>query len=310
MDGTCKLTIVVPVYNEGESIGEFLKELIPFCDKNNFYLIVVNDGSKDNSLSIIDQYSNREFIRVISHKLNRGYGAALKTGLLAVRTEYALTMDGDGQHSIYDVIPTLEFAEKSGADLVIGNREESTHKMYFRSVGKVIIRFLAKQLMELPVTDLNSGFKLYRSDLLFYYLPICPNTMAFSDIITLLFTNTRQLVLEVPITVHPRRTGKSTINIGTAFDTIATILNISIYFNPYKLFLPPALFCLLFGLIWGIPIFLDGKGVSVGSLLLIFSSAFLFLIALISSQLSAIRMQMLEMFQARRSAGEERLNFL
>lgn len=219
-------------------------------------------------------------------------------------------MDGDGQHSVYDVAPTLEFAEKSGADLVIGNREQSTQKTNFRSIGKLLIRFLAKQLMELPITDLNSGFKLYRTDLLLEYLPLCPNTMAFSDIITLLFTNSRQLVLEVPITVHPRRTGKSTINIGTAFETIATILNISIYFNPYKLFLPPAFFCLLFGLVWGIPIVLEGKGVSVGSLLLIFSSAFLFSIALIASQLSSIRMQILEMFHVRRSTEEDKPNYL
>ena len=310
MEGTSKLTIVIPVYNEEESIGDFLKKLVPLCEKNNYCLIIVNDGSRDKSSSIIDQYSNREFIRAISHKLNRGYGAALKTGLLAVRTRYALTMDGDGQHSVYDVAPTLEFAEKSGADLVIGNREQSTQKTNFRSIGKLLIRFLAKQLMELPITDLNSGFKLYRTDLLLEYLPLCPNTMAFSDIITLLFTNSRQLVLEVPITVHPRRTGKSTINIGTAFETIATILNISIYFNPYKLFLPPAFFCLLFGLVWGIPIVLEGKGVSVGSLLLIFSSAFLFSIALIASQLSSIRMQILEMFHVRRSTEEDKPNYL
>lgn len=289
-----ELTFVIPVYNEEANLDFLLAELIPFCETNNFKVIFVNDGSKDRSKELLDGISHHSFVRVINHKLNRGYGGALKTGLKEVNTKYALTFDGDGQHSTEDVIPILNYAKTQDADMVVGDRNAYSKNQRFRAIGKAIIKAIAKALVALPINDLNSGFKLYRTEALHRFLPFCPDTMAFSDIITLIFINKHQLVLERPITIRPRTAGKSTINVGTAFDTLGSILNVAVMFNPYKLFIPPAILCLILGLAWGIPIALKGRGVSVGSLLLIVLAAFLFTIGLIASQLSAIRMQMFE----------------
>jgi hypothetical protein len=148
--------------------------------------------------------------------------------------------------------------------------------------------------MPLPVKDLNSGFKLYRTEYAQHYLHVCPTSMAFSDVITLVFIQRGDLVMEHPITVNPRRTGKSKININTAFETILEILNLVVLFNPMRVFFPLSLFLLLIGIGWGIPFALLGRGISTGSILAIVLGAIMFSIGLIASQLSSMRMSMID----------------
>ena len=150
--------------------------------------------------------------------------------------------------------------------------------------------------MPLPITDLNSGFKFYRTDLAKRYITVCPDSMAFSDVITLVFLSEHNLVLEYPVQITPRKAGQSMINTFTAFETVIQVLNIALMFNPLKLFLPISVLCLLAGLGWGIPIVLLGRGVSVGAMLAIVSGLIFFVLGLIASQLSAIRMERLRDF--------------
>jgi hypothetical protein len=112
-------------------------------------------------------------------------------------------------------------------------------------------------------------------------------------VITLVFLNEHNLVLEYPVQITPRKAGQSTINTFAAFETIIQVLNIALMFNPLKLFLPISVLCILAGLGWGIPIVLLGRGVSVGAMLAIVSGLIFFVLGLIASQLSAIRMERL-----------------
>ena len=82
------LTIVVPAYNEGDSLISYLNELIEFCAENSFRLVIVNDGSKDNTKEILDSNSDtRNILKIIHHKVNKGYGGAIKSGIVAGRTQ-------------------------------------------------------------------------------------------------------------------------------------------------------------------------------------------------------------------------------
>jgi hypothetical protein len=130
---------------------------------------------------------------------------------------------------------------------------------------------------------------MYRTDLAQKYIYLCPDTMAFSDIITLIFINQKNLVKEIPISIQARQRGKSTINLFTAINTVDEILNITILFNPSRIFYPIAILCLSFGILWGIPFLLLGRGVSVGAMLGIVTGLLFFAIGLIAQQLSAIR---------------------
>jgi glycosyltransferase involved in cell wall biosynthesis len=288
-----QLTIVMPVYNEQEALPGLLGSLIQCCAEKNWQLIAVNDGSTDGSGLILDQAASRSFVRVVHHKINRGYGGALKTGIMAVETLYLVTFDSDGQHSIEDIEKLWKVALETNADLVIGNRGRSnSHRV--RAAGKWVIRAFASLLMSMPVKDLNSGFKLYRTELAQQYIHLCPDSMAFSDIITLVFINRKNLVKEVPISTNPRRSGKSTIKLSTAIDTVMEIVNITLLFNPGRVFFPLSLSCMLFGILWGFPILLMGRGVSVGAMLAIVTGLIFFTVGLLANQLSAIRMNVLE----------------
>ena len=287
------LTVVVPVYNEAENLPVFGPALIEFCRTRGWNIIFVNDGSCDQTMEILNSLAAPPDVRVIHHKVNRGYGGALKTGLRQTTTPFLVTMDGDGQHDPQDAEKLFQIAIDEDADMVVGRRDIGNSSGKYRSFGKFLIRSFTKILMPLPVTDLNSGFKLYRTDLARRYMTVCPDSMAFSDVITLVFLNERNLVLEHPVHVAPRTVGKSTINTFTAFETVMQVLNIALMFNPLRVFLPISILCILAGLGWGIPIVLLGRGVSVGAMLAIVTGLLFFVLGLIASQLSAIRMERL-----------------
>jgi len=288
------LTVVVPVYNEAESLPSLLAGLAPYCADRGWDLALVDDGSTDASAEILKAHENPPHVRVVHHKLNRGYGGAVKTGLLQADTPYAVTIDADGQHDIADVQALLDLAIEKDADLVVGDRGRQAGGLY-RSLGKRLIRSFAGLLLPIHVSDLNSGCKLYSTRLAQKYLPICPDSMAFSDVITLVFIKKRHLVLEHPITIKKRLTGRSTITTFTAFQTIMEIINIAMLFNPLRIFLPLSALCFTFGLGWGIPIMLRGRGVSVGAMLAIVTGLLFFFIGLIAEQLSATRIAMLDL---------------
>lgn len=287
------LTVVIPVYNEVENLPVFAPHAIEFCQARGWKVIFVNDGSRDNSKQILDELTSDPHVQVVHHKVNRGYGGALKTGIQTTDTRYLVTIDGDGQHNLEDVEKVFQYALAQDADMVVGKREYGARPAVYRSLGKFLIRSFTKSLMPLPITDLNSGFKLYRTELAQKYMTVCPDSMSFSDVITLVFLNERNLVLEHPIHVLPRKVGQSTITTFTAFDTVIQVLNIVLMFNPLRVFLPLSILCIWAGLVWGIPIVLLGRGVSVGAMLAIVTGLLFFILGLLASQLSAIRMERL-----------------
>ncbi|MFO7660757.1 MAG: glycosyltransferase family 2 protein [Candidatus Cloacimonadaceae bacterium] len=280
------LTVIVPCYNEEKSLPRVLPELTAFCQQRDWHLVFVNDGSTDNTKSVLENY--RDKIGIINHKLNRGYGGALKSGIMASQTEYSVFIDADGQHELQDLDKLYKIITARDADMVIGSRKGLPGN-WFRSLGKKIIRGLAKAMMHVPVYDINSGMKIIRTKLGKRYLHLYPDSMAFSDIICLVFLYNRHLVLEEPIQINQRIAGTSTIGIRTAFQTIMEIVNIVTLFNPFRIFFPVAFILFLTGFLWGIRFILAEKGVSVGSGMLLTMSVIVLLLGLIAEQLAAIR---------------------
>jgi len=284
------LTIVIPCFNEEESTKIFLPEVLKLASKNNWEVIVTNDGSTDSSATALEQLEKEySSLKIISHNVNKGYGAALKSGILMSNTEFTATMDADGQHYPEDIVSLFAVRNETNADMVIGSRKDAKADGAYRSFGKWIIRNLSTALADTGIYDINSGMKLFRTDTAKKMLSLCPDTMAFSNIIALTFAAQKNLVLEHPIGVRERTSGKSTININTAFDTILEILNIVMLFNPIRIFLPIALIFFFAGLLWGIPIMIAGRGVSVGAGLMMLTGVMIFLLGLIAEQLSHIR---------------------
>ena len=285
-----QLTIIIPAYNEAASLPQLIHELLPFAQLKNFKVIIVNDGSKDDTRAVLERSTTlSENISIINHKVNRGYGGALKSGINKARTQYCITIDADGQHSLSDIDRLLNTITETNADLVIGSRKGNSESGYYREFGKTILRWVAKLLMPLKIYDINSGIKIYDTKLAQKYIQICPDSMAFSDVIALTFVYQRNLVLEIPVKINQRKAGKSTIGMRTAFETLIEIINIVVLFNPMRIFLPLSFIFILASIIWEIPIFLSGQGVSIGALLGFMTGIIFFLLGLIAEQLGNIR---------------------
>jgi glycosyltransferase involved in cell wall biosynthesis len=268
---------------------EGLGQLVEFARRHGFSLIVVNDGSKDKTGEILSRFAeNSPCLTLIHHKVNKGYGGALKSGIRAATTPYTITIDADGQHQLEDVVKLYEKIRSSQADMVVGRRSNNSSTLY-RRLGKFIIRSIAKALLPIHISDLNSGMKIFKTEVGKKYLDLCPDSMAFSDTITLVCINEKLLVTEQQIEIINRNFGASTISFRTAIDTVIEILNLVALFNPMRIFLPISLLFIGSGILWNIPIFLKGIGLSVGSLLLIISGVLSFCLGLIAEQLSLIR---------------------
>ena len=283
-----QLTIVIPAYNEESSLSRYLLEVIGFCNEYAYDLIIVDDGSKDKTYQIIENAFRNTTYKLVHHKVNKGYGGAIKTGIKAAKTDYVITIDADGQHQLTDVKKLLDKILETDADMIVGKRKSAKSSLY-RNLGRWTIKKIAGILLPLPISDLNSGMKIYRSDLAKEYIKICPDTMAFSDVITLVFIQEKNLVLEEEIEISERLGGESTINTMTAVDTVKEILNIVMLFNPMRIFFPLSVFFVGLGFLWGIPFILLKRGVSTGSLMAVMIGMLFFLLGLIAEQLSQIR---------------------
>ncbi|MBR6088863.1 MAG: hypothetical protein IKP86_02945, partial [Anaerolineaceae bacterium] len=161
---------------------------------------------------------------------------------------------------------------------------------FYRAIGKKLIRFIAGRLVgNLPISDLNSGMKLYDTELAQRYLRLCPDGMAFSEVLPLIFIQQKHLVTEAPITVVPRLSGKSTINTMTALDTLFQIINIVMVFNPMRIFLPIGGLMILLGILWAIPFLIRGTGLSSVSMMAMTAGLLMIMMGLLAEQLAQIR---------------------
>jgi len=263
------LTIVIPCYNEEENIPRVLPEVIEYCSRNNYRCIIVNDGSKDNSLNELLKF-NTDVVTIYSHSRNRGYGAAIKTGIRRCETEYVVTIDADGQHTLDDIGRLLEIIIRENADICVGNRNNMGSTALRNFAKSLIVRF-SKTFINISINDLNSGMKMYRTPVVKYLVKFAPNGMPFSDVIVLLFHQFKFKLIEEPISIKPREHGTSTITYKTAIETIYEIMYIIIHFIPLRFFGAIGTALLIFGLGWGSIFVFKGLGVTAGTALSILS---------------------------------------
>ena len=173
--------------------------------------------------------------------------------------------------------------------MVIGSRRGQQDASLSRALGKALIRGLAKSLMRVPVHDLNSGMKIVDTAMAQEVLHLCPDTMAYSDTIALLFINRRALVLEEPIQVLPRQGRPSTIGLRDAVATVHAVVTMVMLFHPLNVFLPVSLFLAVAGLAWTARCYLINRVVSQGAAVLLLTAVLTLLLGLLAEQVAELR---------------------
>jgi glycosyltransferase involved in cell wall biosynthesis len=285
-----QITIVIPAHNEEGAIGNVLTALFGALPASVAEVIVVDDGSTDRTAELAEAAN----ARVLRQPRNRGYGASLKAGIKAARTEFVLTMDADGQHRLEDVAKLCDTMSGSQPpDCVIGHRTRLVHSPLWRMPGKWFLTRLARVLTQREIRDLNCGLRVMRRDVIMRYMHLCPSGFSFSTTSTIALASRGDHVEFVPIRVEPR-IGKSAVSVATGFQTILLVLRLASLFNPLRVFLPLSLFFILGGLLWTIPYLMDGQGVTVASMLAVLTGVTLFGLGLICDQVAQLRLERLE----------------
>ena len=155
-----RFSLIIPVYNEEKGIEDTLTALNPFLDEKSFEVIIVDDGSSDNTSSILSAF---EKIRLITHDKNRGYGAALKTGIKNSFGEVICITDADGTYPVNKIFDFVNILTDENLDMVVGARTGDNVKIpLIRKPAKWFIGKLANYVTGKKIPDINSGLRVFK----------------------------------------------------------------------------------------------------------------------------------------------------
>jgi len=231
-------SVVVPAYNEKQAIRRSIADLQSHLRQLpvDYEIIVVDDGSTDGTSEVLAAMAG---VRVVRHEFNRGYGAALKTGIRVARHPLIVITDADGTYPNERIADLLRLA--SVADMVVGARTGAkVEYSRLRSIPKWFLKRFAEWMARQPIPDINSGLRVFRKDVVTRFLNILPNTFSFTTTITLAMLTNDLVVYYEPIDYH-HRIGTSKIKpIRDTLRFIQLILRTGMYFAPLRVFLPVA----------------------------------------------------------------------
>jgi glycosyltransferase involved in cell wall biosynthesis len=276
-------TVIMPAYNEAECIGEVIASLrnLDGCQE----IIVVDDGSIDSTSTEAEAAG----ARVIKHPYNRGYGAALKSGINACTTDWLILCDSDGQHLAHDVARLSH--ELASCDMLVGARSGASHKNWWRMPGKAVLLTFARMWVNHPIPDLNSGLRGFRTQSIRDCLHLMPNGFSFTTTSTLAMFSMGYAVRYLPIEVQPRQGRPSTVRpVQDGMRILILILNLVVLFNPMKFFLPFSMVFLGAAAIYFAYYSSTVRVHVTESMVLLFvTGILLFSLGLVSEQISALR---------------------
>jgi glycosyltransferase involved in cell wall biosynthesis len=293
-----RLAIVIPAYNEAGGIVETLlsiRKLLPDCE-----IVVVDDGSSDGTADAVRRFPD---VRLVQHPYNRGYGAALKTGVRAARGDTVAWFDADAEHRVEDLVAMVERLERERLWAVVGQRRRPGGNAV-RTLGKLLIRLLARSLGVRAGSDLNCGLRVFRREAILPYCALLPDGFSATMTSTIILLARRSPVQFHPIELAPR-IGKSKVVIADGFGSILVVLRTIMLFAPMRIFFRAGMLLITLGLAYGVTLAVrHGLGLPVGSMLVMNAGMLLCMLGLIADQVSQLRLAHLERAESREAGAE------
>ena len=277
------VTIVVPAFNEGHSIGAVVAELKAAAHWHE--VLVVDDGSTDGT----GKAAQDAGARVIRHPYNKGNGASVKTAIRAAGGEWIAIVDADGQHPPADASRLV--ARLGEYDLVVGARHPTTQASTGRWMGNALLNWIASYLTERPIPDLTSGFRAARREYLLEFIHLLPNGFSTPTTTTLAFIKAGYNVTFEPIDARAR-VGTSKIRLasdGAKF--LLILLKVITIFSPLRIFAPVSALAFVVGAAYGAWNFIYHARIPNGAVLLLMFSIIILLVGLVSEQIATLRFE-------------------
>ena len=275
------ISIVLPAKNEAAALSGLLPRLR--AAQPDAEIIIVDDGSTDDTAAVCAAHS----VVVVSQPYSMGNGAAIKRGARAATGDILVFMDADGQHDPADIAVLLGKLGQ-GYDMVVGARDWSGQAGVGRGVANTIYNHLASWMTGFQVRDLTSGFRAVRANKFREFLHLLPNGFSYPTTITMAFFRSAYSIAYEPLAVH-QRIGKSHIRpLRDGVRFLLIIFKIATLYSPLKLFVPASVLFFLFGLGNYIYTFVTVHRLTNMSVLLFSASVIVFLIGLISEQITSL----------------------
>jgi len=232
------LSILIPVYNESNSILSTIENVREYMAKTDikWEIIAINDGSDDGSEKILEDIPD---IKLVSHKMNRGYGASLKTGLRHAGFEDICITDADETYPNVRIPELYDVFQENNLDMLVGSRTgENISYPFIKKIPKFFIIKLANYITNYRIPDINSGLRMFKKDRAMEFFHLYPDGFSFTTTITC-----GMLSRGYEVEFHPidyfKREGKSKIHpIRDTVGFFKLLLKIALYFNPFKFFKP------------------------------------------------------------------------
>ena len=276
--------IIIPAKNEAASLAPLLEKLKSMYPQAG--IIVVNDGSTDATANICSEQG----VTLITHPYSMGNGAAIKAGARVAKKDILVFMDADDQHKPSDIQRLIDTL-LDGYDMAVGARSDKSHASIARLAANTFYNRLASWMVGRKIEDLTSGFRAVRAEKFEEFIHLLPNGFSYPTTSTIAFFRAGYSVTYIPIEAQ-KREGKSHIRIvhdGIKF--LLIIFRIGTLYSPLKLFLPVSLLHFLIGLGYYLYTFITSGRFTNMSALLFTMSIFIFLIGLISEQITMLLYQ-------------------
>jgi len=279
-----KVSVIMPAYNEANAIGEVLDKLVPTATEHGWEVIVVDDGSSDDTGKIAGEHG----AKVLTHSHNRGYGASLTTGVRATDADIIVFIDSDGQQDQNDIPRLLEHIDQH--DMVVGTRTRDSYVDTYRRVGKKLLKWFANYLAKEKIPDINSGFRAFKRDVLLRYLHLMPQGFSFSATSTFAMLKGGHQIKWIPIKTT-KRIGTSTVKqLKHGPETMMLMLRLTVLFDPLRVFLPVSGILILLAVVMTtLNFILYRRAVPASAIFLGISAVIIFMLGLLTDQVSAIR---------------------
>ncbi len=244
------VAIIIPTYKESLPVVQDTVSAIQQAFSNldwNYDILIVNDGS-----GIQYDYSTlneEEHVTVLEHDHNKGYGAAIKTGMQHTSHAWIGITDSDGTYPNHD-FPTL-LEKTNHADMVVGTRKLSDVP-WMRQFPKFVLNRYASFLANETIVDLNSGMRLFKREMALKFWSLYPDGFSLTSTLTMSAIGHGYIIENVPIDYYKRQ-GKSSIRpIADTYRFFKLVGRLGLYFNPLRIFGPIAAFCMTVGLVKGL----------------------------------------------------------